>query len=59
MATALVTHAGTRFGLIAAEILAGRRDRILLSVDPDCAAEIRARLAALPGAELIDADCAI
>lgn len=59
MKTALVTHADTRFGLIAAEVLAGRRDRMLLSVDPNGAPEIRARLAALPGAELIDADCAV
>ena len=59
MAIALVTHAGTRFGLIAAQALAGRRDRMLLSIDPHCAPDLRARLAALSGAELIDADCSL
>ncbi|MES2496404.1 MAG: SDR family NAD(P)-dependent oxidoreductase [Pseudomonadota bacterium] len=56
MTVALLSNAGTRFGLIAAELLAGRRERLLLALDPACDAGLRDKLAALPGAELIEAD---
>ncbi|TZG29235.1 SDR family NAD(P)-dependent oxidoreductase [Sphingomonas montanisoli] len=59
MATALLSNAGTRFGLIAAELLAGRRDRLILTVDRDCDAGLRDTLGALAGAEIIEADCAV
>lgn len=58
MSVALLSNAGTRFGHIAASLLSGRRARLILAIDPSCPVGIRTALEALPGAELVEVDCA-
>lgn len=54
---ALVSNAGSRFGVWTAQALAGRYHRIVAAIPADCDPAILAALGAIAGVELVIADC--